>query len=69
MWCMRHVSLEGNITTFKSLVISKIVHLTLFTIFPENIIEKLNEIQKKFLCANKNVKLNIVHCVMITKKV
>ena len=40
---MRHVSLEGRIITFKSLVIFKIVHLALLTI------KELNEIQKKFL--------------------
>ena len=45
LWRMRHLSLEGKITTFKSLAISKIVHLALLTIVPKNI-EELNEIQK-----------------------
>ena len=66
---MRHLSLEGKITIFKSLALSKIVHLALLTIVPKNI-EELNEIQKKFLWSNKkikNVKLSMVHCVMITK--
>ena len=68
LWRMRHLSLEGKITIFKSLALSKIVYLVLLTIVPKSIIEELNEIQKKFLWSNKkNVKLNIVHYVMITK--
>ena len=34
---MRHLSLEGKITTFKSLAISKIVYLTLLTTVPKHI--------------------------------
>ena len=34
---MRHLSLEGKITTFKSLAISKIVYLTLLTTVPKYI--------------------------------
>ena len=56
LWRMRHLSLEGKITSFKSLPISKIVQLALLTIFTKNIIEKLNEIQKKFLWSNKKFK-------------
>ena len=54
---MRHLSLEGTITTFKFLVISKIVYLALLTIVPKNIIEELNEIQKTFLWSNKKCKV------------
>ena len=53
LWRMRHLSLEGKITFFKSLAISKIVHLASLTIVPKNIIEELNEMQKKFLWSNK----------------
>ena len=68
LWRMRHLSPEGKITIFKSLALSKIVYLALLTIVPKSIIEKLNEIQKKFLWSQiKNVKLNMVHCVMIKK--
>ena len=31
LWRMRQVTLEGKITVFKSLVISKIIHLLLIT--------------------------------------
>ena len=49
LWRMRHLSLEGKITIFKSLALSKIVYLAVLTIAPKSIIEELNEIQKKFL--------------------
>ena len=41
LWRMRHLSLEGKITIFKSLAISKIVYLALFTIVPKNVIFEL----------------------------
>ena len=44
---MRHLSLEAKITTFKYLAISKIVYLTLLTIVPKYIIEKLIMKSKK----------------------
>ena len=64
LWHMRHLSLEGKITIFKSLAFSKIVYLALLTIVPKNIIKELNQIQKKVLWSNKKFKLNMV---MITK--
>ena len=53
LWCMRHFSLEGKITTFKQHVMSEIVHLALVTIIPQNIIKELNEIQKLFLLSRE----------------
>ena len=60
-------SLKNKITTFKFLGISKIVYLALLTIVPKNNIKEMNEIQENFVWSNKNLKLNMVHCVMITK--
>ena len=57
LWCMRHLSLEGKITIFKSLAISKIVYLALLTIVSKNNIKEMSEIQKKFLWSNKNCKI------------
>ena len=57
LWRMRHLSLEGKITNFKSLALSKIVYLALLTIVPKSIIEELNEIQKKFQWSNKKCKI------------
>ena len=50
---MRHLSLEGKITLFKSLSISKIVYLALLTLIPNSVLEELKEIQKKILWRNK----------------
>ena len=57
LWQMRHLYLEGKITTFKLLAISKIVYLALFTIVPKNVIFELKEIQNKFLWSNKKSKI------------
>ena len=45
LWSMQ--SLEGKVIVFKSLVISKIVCLSLLTSVPNNVIEELIQIQKK----------------------
>ena len=46
---MRALTLEWKITIFKSLAISKIVHLALLTTDPSSVIEELKQIQKMFL--------------------
>ena len=46
LWRMRKLTLEGKITIFKSLTISKIVHLAIITKFPNTVIEQLKQIQK-----------------------
>ena len=53
----RNLPLEGKITIFKSLALSKIVYLALLTIVPKSIIEELNEIQNEFLWSNKKCKI------------
>ena len=50
---MRKLTLEGKVTIFKSLAISKIVHFTIITKFPNTVIEELKQIQKNFLWDNK----------------
>ena len=54
---MRHLPLQGKMTTFKSLEISKILYLALVTIVPKNIIEELNEFQKTILWSNKKYEI------------
>ena len=54
---MRHLTLEGKINVFKSLAISKIIHLALVTSIPADIIDHLNKMQKNFLWKNKNPKI------------
>ena len=57
LWRMRKLTLEGKITVFKSLVISKIVHLAIITKVPNTVIQELKQIQKNFLWNNKKVKI------------
>ena len=44
LWRMRNLTLEGKITIFKSLAISKIVYLALLTSIPNYVIEELIKI-------------------------
>ena len=48
LWCIRKLSLESKVTTFKSLTISKIVSLEIITHVPSTVTEELNQIQKNF---------------------
>ena len=57
VWRMRNLTIEGKITVFKSLAISKIVHLALVTSVPAKTIDLLNKILKYFLWGNKNPKI------------
>ena len=54
IWCMRSLTLEDKIIIFKTLVLSKIVHLCLILVVPKQIIIKI--IQKspleKINCEN-----------------
>ena len=56
-WFLYDRSLEGKITIFKSLAISKIVYFALLTIVPKNAIFELKEIQNKFLRSNEKSKI------------
>ena len=56
-WRMRDLSLEGKVTIFKSLAISKIVHLVLVTNIPLSTIELLIRIQKEFLWGKQKPKI------------
>ena len=53
LWRMRHLSLEGRITIFKSRAISKIVYLALLTLIPNSFFEELKQIQKTFISGQK----------------
>ena len=46
---MRQLTLEGRITVFKSLAISKVVHLLLITKLHNNTIDLMYKIQKNFI--------------------
>ena len=57
LWRIKNLSLEGKITIFKSLAISKIVYLALHTIVPKNVIFELKEIQINFYGQIKKCKI------------
>ena len=57
LWWMRKLILEGKITIFKSLAISKIVYLALLTTILNSVIEELKQIQKMLLRWNKKPKI------------
>ena len=46
---MPNLTVEGKITISKTLAISKIIHLSLVTNVPMEVIKELNKIQKKFI--------------------
>ena len=47
----------GEITVFKTLAISKIVHLALVKTIPNSIIQELSKIQKEFIWKTRNPKI------------
>ena len=56
-WRMQNLSIAGKITVFKTLVISKIVHLSLVKVITKSIILKFYKIKKHFILKNGNPKI------------
>ena len=54
---MRNLTLEGNITIFKTLAISKIIYLASVTVLPNSTINELNKIHKEFIWNHKRPKI------------
>ena len=57
LWRASNLSLEGKITVFKSLALSKITHLALVKTIPLSIIDQLNKTQKHFIWNESNPKI------------
>ena len=57
LWRMRNVTIEGKVLVFKSLAISKIVHLSVITVVPHAIINKLSSIIRNFIWNRKNLRI------------
>ena len=57
IWSMIDLSIAGKITVFKTLAISKIVHLALVKTIPNSIIQELSKIQKEFIWKTRNPKI------------
>ena len=67
VWRMRQLTLEGRITVFKSLAISKNINLLLTTKLHNNTIDIMYKIRKNLYWQGKRPKLNIVPCAMALK--
>ena len=67
LWCIRQLPLKGRITVFKSLAISKVVHLLLITKLYNHTIDLMYKIQKNSFGKAKRQKLNIVLFAMDMK--
>ena len=57
LWTARNLSLEGKITVFKSLVLSKITHLALVKTISPSIIDQLNRTPQNFIWDGLNPKI------------
>ena len=44
IWRIRNLTVQGKITIFKTLAVSKVIHLTLVTNVPQVIIDQLDKI-------------------------
>ena len=56
-WRSRSLNLEGKITVFKSLALSKIIYLALVKTIPNTTVEELNKIPKNFIWNNSKPKI------------
>ena len=54
LWKQRNLTIEGRIVVFKSLAISKLIHLALVTEIPTTTINLLTKIQMEFIWKGKN---------------
>ena len=57
LWKLRNVTIKGRIVVFKSLAISKLIHLALVTEIPTTTINLLTKIQMEFIWKGKNPKI------------
>ena len=57
LWKPRNLTIEGRIFVFKSLAISKLIHLALVTEIPTSTINLLTKIQMEFIWKGKNLKI------------
>ena len=57
IWRIRNLTFQGKITIFKTLAISKVIHLALVTNVPQAINDQLNKIQKDFIWNRKHPKI------------
>ena len=66
IWRIKILTVQGKITIFKTLAISKVIHLALVANVPKVIIDQLNKIQKDIL---KFILLYVIPTKMVALKV
>ena len=57
IWRMRGLTLQGKITVFKTLVISKLVYCSYLSYVPKSIIDLVKKMQKEFVWSDKPAKI------------
>ena len=57
LWRLRNLTVQGKITIFKTLALSKIIHMALVKVIPTSTIDLLNKIQKQFIWNNLKPKI------------
>ena len=57
IWRMKNLILDGEITIFKKLAISKILHFSSVTVLTNSTIPQLNKIDKEFIWNHKKLKI------------
>ena len=63
LWKLRNLTIEGRIIAFKSLAISKLIHLAFVTKIPTSTINLLTKILMEFIWKGENPKIkNSVLC-------
>ena len=57
LWKLRNLTIEGRIVVFKSLAISKLIHLALVTEIPTTTINLITKTQMEFIWKGENPKI------------
>jgi hypothetical protein len=67
VWCQRSLTLEGKITIFKTLAISKIVYIAYLSSVPNYVIKELKKFKIIFCGMVKEPKSNMKLCAILMK--
>ena len=59
LWKLRNLTIEGRIIAFKSLAISKLIHLAFVTKIPTSTINLLTKMLMEFIWKGENPKIKI----------
>ena len=68
MWRKRNLTLEGKMTVFTSVELSKIIFLPQALLISKVVISTIEKIQKQFIWKDFRPKINFRQFVILTKK-